>query len=155
VKIDIRILVGTAAIIAIAAVGYWYWNSPERRIKETLSEAEAAFEAKDIDGVMAHVSLRYRDDMGLAYLNLKELMNRGFEEFEEFDVRLGNLSLEIADDEATVLSELRLIVIQRGEKAYLLGNDQEPLPIEFQMLKETLSWKLGAINGIRVPYLEF
>lgn len=153
-KLHTRHVTWLIAMAALAAAGYWYWDSPERRIRKTLSEAESAFENKDLKGVMAHVSLRYRDDQGLAYLNLKGLMKRGFEEFEGFDVRLGNLSFAIADDEATVLADLRLIVIHEGEKAYLLGNDVEARPVEFRLAKETLSWKILAVNGIKVPYLE-
>ena len=144
-----------AAVIAAAFLVYRYWMSPERQIRKVLSESEAAFEAKDSDGVMRHVSLQYRDDLGLAYLNLKELMKKGFEEFEGFDVRLGNLRIDRSDDQATVLADLRLVVFQKGEKAFLLGSDEDPLPMEFQFARERLDWKIRAINGIRIPYVDF
>jgi hypothetical protein len=153
-KIDVRVLTGIAVVIAIAAFVYWYWNSPERQIKKLLSKAEAAFEAKDIEGTIDHFSLQYRDDLGLAYLNIKQLMKRGYEEFEGFDVKLGNLDIEVGDDQATVFSDFRLIVIN-DQKAYLIGSDEEVLPITFEFAKETMRWKIRAVNGIRVPYMEF
>ena len=153
-KINVRILIGITVIVAIATVGYRYWDSPERRIKKTLSQAETAFEAKDIEETISHFSLQYRDDMGLAYLNIKQLMKRGFDEFEGLDVRLSVDDIAIEDDEATVFTELRLIITQQGERAYLLGSQEEPLLIEFQLAKETFRWKIRAINGIRVPYLD-
>ncbi len=154
-KIDVRVLVGIAAVIAIAAAGYWYWNSPERRIKRVLSEAEAAFEAEDIDGTIAHFSLQYRDDLGLAYLNVKHLMKRGFDEFEGFDLKMGDLNMEIQDKDATVYADFRLIITAQGNKAYLLGTHEEALPIEIRLAKETLHWKIRAVNGIRIPFLDF
>ena len=154
-KIDVRVLVGIAVVIAIAAIGYWYWDSPERQIMKVLSKAEAAFEAEDIEGTIDHFSLQYRDDLGLAYLNIKQLMKRGFEEFGEFDVKLGNLDIEVEDDQATVLSEFRLIVISNDQKAYLLGSDEEALPITFILAKETMRWKIRAVNGIKIPFMEF
>ena len=153
-KIDVRVLVGIAVVIAIAAVGYWYWNSPEQRIRKMLSKAEAAFEAKDIEGTIDHFSLQYRDEMGLAYLNIKQLMAQGFEEFEGFDIRLAIDEIAIEDGEAIVLTGMRLIITTRGEQAYLLGSHEEPLPIEFKVAKETFHWKIRAVNGIRIPYLE-
>lgn len=150
-KMDFNRMALIAAVIAAAILAYRYWTSPEREIKKVLSQAEAAFEAKDLDGVMAHVSLQYRDDQGLAYLNLRELMKRGFDEFEGFDVRLGNLRVELSDDGATVPADLQLVVVQKGGKAYLLGSDEVPLAVEFRLAREALSWKIRAINGIRVP----
>jgi hypothetical protein len=154
-KMDFRRMAIIAAVIAAAILAYRYWMSPERQIKKVLSQAEAAFEAKDIDGVMAHVSLQYRDDQGLAYLNLKELIKRGFDEFEGFDVRLGNLRVELSDDGAAVPADLRLVVVHNGEKAYLLGNDAEPVAVEFHLAREALKWKIRAINGVRVPDMGF
>jgi hypothetical protein len=154
-KIDVRVLFGIAVVTAVAAAGYWYWNSPERQIRKALSKAEAAFEAKDIEGTIEHFSLQYRDDLGLAYLNIKQLMKRGFEEFEGFDVKLGNLDIGVEDDQATVLSEFRMIVINNDQKAYLLGSDEEALPITFQLAKETMRWKIRAVNGIKIPFMDF
>jgi hypothetical protein len=150
-KLDFRRTVMIAAVIAAGFLAYRYWTSPERQIKKALAEAETAFEGKDVDGVMAHVSLQYRDDQGLAYLNVKSLMKRGFEAFDGFDVRLGNLRIEVSDGEATVPADLRLVVVQKGGKAYLLGSDEESLAVEIHLAREALNWKIRAVNGIKIP----
>ena len=154
-RIDVRLAVGVLIVAGLGVAGYWFWNSPERQIRKTLSKVVTAFEAEDIDGTIAHFSLKYRDDMGLAYLNIKQLMKQGFEEFEGFDVLLSIRDFKIADNAAVVFADFRLIIEAQGQKAYIIGSHDNPIPIEFRFAKEILKWKILAVNGIRVPYLDF
>jgi hypothetical protein len=143
------------ALVICGVIGFWYWNSPERRIRTVLSESEAAVEAKDLDRVMSHVSLQYRDDQGLAYLPLRKLMKLAFDQFEGLDVRLSDIRIDINKEQAIVRADLEVLVVSRNEKADLIGSRQEPIPIRIALTNETLKWKIISVNGIRLPFTEF
>ena len=82
------------------------------------------------------------------------MMERGFDEFDGLDVKMSNYDLRIKEDQASVFCDFRLVISARGEKAYILGSDDEALQIEFRLIKETLRWKIRAINGIKIPFLD-
>jgi len=150
-----RIVITLLVAIALGVVGFLHWNSPERRIRAVLSDSEAAIEAKDLDRAMSHVSLQYRDEQGLAYLPMKRLMKRAFDQFEGFDIRLSDIRIDINEDQALIQADLEVLVVSQNEKAYLIGSRQEPVPIRIALAKETLNWKILSVNGIRLPITEF
>ena len=139
-------------LIAAGAIGFWYWNSPERQIRKVLSRGEAAIEAKDLDGAMALVSLQYRDELGLAYLPLKKMIELVFEEFESLDLNLANFKIDIQEDKALVQADLRITAAVGGEKSYVVGSRTEPVPVRIALIKELLLWKVQAVDGIRSPF---
>lgn len=141
-------------MIAASVIGFWYWNSPERRIRAILTDGKAAIEKKDLDRAMSHVSLQYRDENGFAYMTVKKLLKMAFDQFEEFDVRLTNVQMEIQKDRAVVHADLDVIGTHQGEKSYLIGSREEPVPIRITFAKETLRWQVLSVDGIRLPFDE-
>ena len=148
-------IVGLLVVMAAAVIGFLYWNSPERRIRAVLADGKAAIEAKDMDRAMSHVSLQYRDQNGFAYMTVKKLLKMAFDQFEGFDVRLSNVKMEIKKDRAVVSADLDVVGIQKGEKSYLIGSQQEPVPIRVTFVKETMRWLVVSVDGIRMPFDEF
>lgn len=142
-------------IIAGGAIGFWYWNSPERQIRKVLSKGITAVEAKDLDGVMAQVSLQYRDEAGLAYLPLKKMLRTVFERYESLDVNLANFKMDIQEDKALVQAGLRMFTTLGGERRYVVGSRTGASPVRIAFIKEFLLWKITAVNGIRSPLNEF
>ncbi len=154
-KLGARIVIPLLVVIAFGVIGFLYWNSPERRIRAVLADSEAAIEAKDLDRAMSHVSLQYRDERGLAYLTIKRLIKMAFDQFEGFDVKLSDIRVDINKDKALVQVNLEVLVVSKNEKAYLIGSQQEPVPIRIALAKEILQWKILSVNGIRLPITEF
>lgn len=150
-----RIIIPLLVVIGLGVIGFLSWNSPERRIRAVLSDSKAAIEAKDLDRAISHVSLQYRDEQGLAYLPMKRLMKRAFDQFEGFDVRLADIRIDISKDQALVQADLEILVVSQNEKAYLIGSQEEPVPIRITLAKEILDWKILSVNGIRIPSTEF
>ncbi|MBI3611457.1 MAG: hypothetical protein HY204_12260 [Nitrospirae bacterium] len=149
-------LIGTLLTVTIASViGFMYWNSPERRIRAVLSDGKAAIEAKEMDRAMSHVSLQYRDENGLAYMTVKKLLKMAFDQFEGFELRLTNVALEIEKDHAVVRADLDVIGIHQKEKSYLIGSQQEPVPIRITLVKETMKWQVVSVDGIKMPFADF
>ena len=143
------------AILAASVIGFLYWNSPERRIRAVLTDGKAAIEAKDLDRAMSHVSLKYRDENGLAYMTVKKLLKMAFDQFEGFDLRLTNVKLEIEKDRTVVHADLDVIGTNKGEKSYLIGSREEPVSIRITLVKETMRWQVLSVDGIRLPFAEF
>src|SRR3990172_2202845 len=154
-RLGARIVITLLAVLAVGVIGFWYWNSPERRIRGVLTDSEAAVQAEDLDRVMSHISLQYRDDQGLAYLPLKRLMKMAFDQFEGLDVRLSDIRIDIKKDQALVQADLEVLVVQQHEKAYLMGSREQPLPIRISLANQTLKWKILSVNGIRLPFTDF
>ena len=153
-KLGPRVIIPLLAVIMLGVIGFLSWDSPERRIRTALSDMKAAIESKDLDRAMSQVSLQYRDEQGLAYLPMKRLMKMAFDRFEGFDIRLSDIRIDINKDKALIQVDLEVIVGSPNEKAYLIGTQQEPLPIRIALSKEHMNWKILGVNGIRLPINE-
>jgi hypothetical protein len=154
-KLGAKVIIPLLVVIVLGVIGFLSWDSPERGIRAVLSDSQAAVEAKDLNRVMSHVSLQYRDEQGLAYLSMKRLMKMAFDRFEGLDVRLSDIRIDISKDKALVQVDLEVFVVSRNEKAYLIGSQQEPVPIRIALAKESMKWKILSVNGIRLPITEF
>lgn len=154
-KLRTWIIVTLLAVIAASVVGFLYWNSPERRIRAVLTDSKAAVEAKEMDRAMSHVSLQYRDENGFAYLTVKKLLKMAFDQFEGFELRLSKVQLEVEKDRAVVRADFETIGINKGEKSYLIGSREEPVPIRITLVKETMRWKIVSVDGIKIPFSDF
>ncbi len=143
---------GILVVLAAAVVAFLYWNSPARRIRAVLSDGEAAIEAKDLDRAMSHVSFHYQDEHGFNFLAVKDLLKRIFEQFEGFDVRLTNITVDIHDERAVVRTDLELVVIVKGEKAYLIGSGEKPVPVRMTFTKDMLRWQVQSVDGLRLSF---
>lgn len=151
-KRKVWVVIGFLTVTAAVIVGFLYWSSPERRIRAVLSDGEAAIEAKDLDRVMSHVSLQYRDERGFAYLTVKKLLRMACDEFEGFDLRLGNVHIDVQENGAVIQTDLEVLIIAQGKKAYLIGSREGPVPIRITMAKETMRWLVQSVDGIRMPF---
>lgn len=142
-------------VVMATAIGLWYFRSDERRIRKAMSQASEAVEREDLDGTMSHVSFQYRDERGWSYLIVKQLLREGFEEFDGIDIQMGRAAIEIRKEGAEAQLDLTVLVDLQGQKAYLIGNSEEPASIQIAMTKETLGWRITAVNGLRLPGMEF
>jgi len=136
-------------------IGFLYWNSPERRIRAVLSDSVAAVEAKDLDRIMYHVSLQYRDEQGFAYLPIKRLIQTAFDRFDGLDVRLTDIKIDIQKNQALAQANLEVLVASQSKKSSLIGGRQEPVPIRITLASEALKWKVLSVNGFKLPITEF
>lgn len=148
-------LVLLATALAVLVVGFLVWNSPERRIRAAISEGKAAIESKDLAGAMSHVSLHYQDPLGLNYGGVRMVLTRSFALFEKMAVRLDRMQVDVDDDRAAVHADLSIIVTTGGQKAYLIGGRDEPVPITIRFIKERIRWQVRSVEGIRWPGLDF
>lgn len=142
-------------LLAACAAAFFYWNSPERRIRAVLSEGRRAVESEDLERAMSQVSLQYRDDYGLTFLSLKRVAKRAFQEFEGMDIELSVVKTHVEDDRAVVLAKIDVYAGGPQGPEYLMGNPDAQHPAKITLIKEVLRWKIKNIEGIRPPFSDF
>ena len=147
-----RLLLAGLGVLAVAVgIGWWLWDSPERRIRHVLRDGEAAVEAEDLERAMSHVSLHYRDAWGLTHLGVRRLLERTFETFDGFRVRFTRVRLEVREERARVRGDLEVLVRFQGQWAYLVGRPGAPNAVTLFLAKEGRRWRVRRVDGIRMP----
>jgi hypothetical protein len=144
----------TALILALAVLIYLVVIKPlltsdEARIRKGIEKGAQAIEAKDLAKCLRHVSLHYRDEYGLTYVGVRELLGRIFQEFDAFEIGLGNLRfLSLEKEEASVSLDLKVKVSYRGKRGYLLGSGEDANRLKMRFVKEGRRWKVIQVEGI-------
>ena len=147
---------GKGFIIALALAGLIYLVfvrplliSDEARIKKGVKEGVEAIEAEDLEKCLRHVSIHYRDEYGLTYLGVKQLLSRIFQEFEAFEIDLGNLQITLLDKgTASAAFDLKVKVSYRGQNGYLLGSGDFSNRVTMSFIKEGRKWRVTRVEGV-------
>ncbi|GAB4414009.1 MAG: hypothetical protein OHK0032_10080 [Thermodesulfovibrionales bacterium] len=134
-------------LILIPAAVYLLWPSDEGRIKRLFKEGAEAVESKDVDAVMSKVSYNYRDDYGMTYLYIKEILKRQFEMFSDIKVEYEDLKIEVSKDRALAELNVRVIATIGNETGYIIGDIKTPLHLRFTLDKERTRWLIVKTEG--------
>lgn len=125
------------------------------------SEIEAVFndiiesgKNKDLEGVTEHFSLYYRDEYGVSYPVVKNIVSSTFEKFDSLDGSYGNVSVSLGEGEngeklAYTNVDVTAIGTRGGIPHTLLGTEDTPDNITVTLKKSTFrGWKIIKIEGI-------
>ncbi len=137
-----------AALLAAVVLAWFFWDSPERAVRVLLAEGESAVEAKDMAAAMALVSRAYHDENGLNHFAARRVLGWVFARFQALDVRLYDVRVEVRGDRATATGQLQVLIQDQGERIYLIGTPATADRVSVLLVKETLGWKVSAVNGI-------
>jgi hypothetical protein len=141
--------------IAVVALAWFFWDSPERAIRAVLREGETAVETKDLTTAMSQVSRHYLDENGLNYLALRRVLGWTFSRFQQLDVRMYDVSIDVNGNQATARAMLQVVLTaERSENHYLLGAAGLPELVTIKLVKEPLAWKVVSVNGIEALRLD-
>ncbi len=141
--------------IAVVALAWFFWDSPERAIRAVLRAGETAVEARDLTAAMSQVSRHYLDENGLNYLALRRALGWAFNRFQGLDVRMYDVSIDVSGDQAIAKAMLQVIVTADcSENRYLLGAAGLPERVTIKLVKEPLAWKVVSVNGIEASRLD-
>ena len=135
-------------LIALPLIIYLIWPSDESRIKKLFREGAKAVEKEDLDAAMSKVSYNYRDEYGLTYLYMKEMMKSAFERMKDFKVEYEDLKINIADRTATADMDVRIIATIGNETGYVLGDLSNPAHLKFTLEKERTTWLVTKTEGL-------
>jgi hypothetical protein len=145
---------GLIIALALAALVYLVLVRPllisdEARIRKGVKEGVEAIEAEDLQRCLRHVSIHYKDEYGLTYLGVKQLLSKKFQEFDAFEIYLGNLQITLLDKEtASAGFDLKVKVSYRGQKGYLLGSGEFSNRITMSFAKEGRRWRVTRVEGV-------
>jgi len=157
-------VIGLLSVLVLILVVYLLWPSDEARIRKLFKEGSSAVESKDLDGVMSKVSFAYRDEYGVTYLSLKEILKREFDLLSDIQVEYGTLRVEIirkggsqgeqpssdALDAAMAEMDIRVVATAGTETGYIVGDVKTPVHMKFTLQKERMKWLIVKAEGIRV-----
>ncbi len=141
--------------LALAALIYLVFVRPlliseEARIRKGVEEGVQAIEAKDLGKCLRHVSLHYKDEYGLTYLGVKQLLSKIFQEFDAFEIDLRDLRIILLDKGvASVTFDLKVKASYGGQRAYIIGAGDDSNRIEMNFIKEGGRWKVTQVEGVQ------
>ncbi len=155
-----KCVIGVLLLSAMIAAVYFLWPSDEKRIKKLFKEGARAAESGDVDGIVAKISFNYRDDYGMTYLTLKEVLKREFGKFSEVRVEYDDLKIKLlkkeessgdripsASHRAIADFNVRVIATSGGETGYIIGDIKAPHHLRFTLEKERVKWLIIKAEG--------
>jgi hypothetical protein len=133
---------------ALPIILYLLWPSDENRIKKLFKEGSQAIEKKELDAVMSKVSFNYRDEYGLTYLYIKELMKSVFQRMNDIKIEYENLDIKVNDKNATADMDIRILATIGNDTGYILGDLAKPVHLKFTLEKERIKWLVIKTEGL-------
>lgn len=136
-------------LIALPIIIYFLWPSDEYRIRKLIKEGASAVEREDLEGLMSKVSFNYRDEYGLSYLLLKDVIKREFGYYSDIDVEYENIEVEVDKDKATATLDLMVLASAGSERGYIFGDLREPLRLKLELEKGSMrKWLVLNSSGL-------
>ncbi|MEW6419210.1 MAG: hypothetical protein AB1480_14025 [Nitrospirota bacterium] len=133
---------------ALPIILYFLWPSDESRIKKLFKEGSQAIEKEELDAVMSKVSFNYRDEYGLTYLYIKELMKSVFQRMNGIKIEYENLDIKVNDKKATADMDVRILATIGNDTGYILGDLSKPVHFKFTLEKERAKWLVIKTEGL-------
>lgn len=147
-----KTILSLAFLIIAPLILYVVWPSDENRIKKLFREGAKAIEQEKREDVMAKVSFTYRDEKGLSYIMIKEMISRIFGQMSDINIEYRITHITVDDTQATAELDLRVIVRSGQETGYAVGDAAEPAHMKFFLEKERARWLVIRTEGIPLPY---
>lgn len=141
-------IISFAVLILLPLIIYFLWPSDESRIKKLFREGAKAVEQKKPDDVMSLVSFNYSDDRGLAYITIKEGLERVFQRMSGIKIDYEIKTITVKDKTATVDLDIRVIASYGQDTGYAVGDASSPAHMKFFLEKERAKWLVTKTEGL-------
>lgn len=110
---------------------------------------------KDLEGVMDHFSINYRDEYGATYPVVKNVIEGFFAKYDSFDGNYSELKVSIndSDKEKMAVANLDFYVngIKTGNSIPIFGNEVLPENVTVTLEKNTFGdWKIKKVEGLSI-----
>lgn len=135
-------------IIVTALIIYLVWPSDENRIKKLFKEGSRAIEKEDLETVMSKVSFHYRDEYGLSYLSVKEILKSVFRQTEDIKIEYEHVNITVSDDTATADMDVLVLATIGNNTGYILGDLSEQAHLTFTLEKARTKWLVIKTEGL-------
>lgn len=149
-----KVLISILALSVLAWFLFSGGKNGDEYFNNYFSKMVKAGEEEDTDKFMDNFSLHYKDDYGLNYIVVKNLVKNVFENYDMVQGEFSNLSSSISKDSegkeiATVNMDVTATADKNGIEKGILGFDSTPDNITIYLEKSTLgSWKIVSVEGI-------
>ncbi|MFH0809196.1 MAG: hypothetical protein V2A77_01805 [Pseudomonadota bacterium] len=121
-----------------------------RLVRAALEAGSAAVASEGLSQCVRFISPGYKDGCGYNIALLRQLLKRAFKEFDHPQLQfVGPSVIRVRGREAKVAADVRLSVLYRGRRGYLLGDDTAANHVLVQLNKAAYGWKLSRIDGLR------
>ncbi|HWP93635.1 MAG TPA: hypothetical protein VNN20_15695 [Thermodesulfobacteriota bacterium] len=150
------------AVVAVILTYLFYPSGDDtREVAALLDQALESGKKKDLDGVMMHFSLNYRDEYGASYPVVKNIVKTYFDKFDSFDGKYSRLKASINETEGGEKQGVANLDIQvwgmkSGIPTPILGDLDSSSNITVTLKKSRLSgWKIVKVEGLEEAGGEF
>ncbi len=144
-------------IVLVVLMFFFFFPSEDdtREIEAAIDEIMIAGREKDLEGVMDHFSIHYRDEYGATYPVVKNVIMHFFSNYEGFEGNYSDLKVSINDsnEEKVAVASLDVYVsgVKAGQIFPIVGSELSPENIIVTLEKTTLgAWKIKEIEGISI-----
>ena len=143
--------------LIILALAYFFFSggkNDDEYFNNYFQEMVKAGEEKDTDQFMDNFSLQYKDDYGLNYIVIKNIVKNVFEKYNKIEGSFSGLSSSISKDEdgretALVNMDVTATGSIGGIDKGILGLNKTPENITVYLEKSAFgSWQIVRVEGI-------
>lgn len=148
-------------IFALAVlIAFYFYNKQSgsndpRYFESYVSQIEEAGENKDFEGFIGFFSSHYRDEAGINYIYLKNIVRNQFEKYERFEASYYDLAVSAPyrDDQDNSLIDINMDVhisgLRNGIPVDIIGETGNTDNLTITLRKSFLGeWKVVSISGI-------
>jgi hypothetical protein len=154
---------GIFIVIIAVVLAYLFYPSGDdtREVAALLDQALESGKKKDLDGVMEHISLNYKDEYGASYPVVKNVVKNYFEKFDSFDGKYSGLKASINETEGgerqgVANLDIQVWGVKSGIPTPILGDLDSSSNITITLKKSRLGgWKVVKVEGIEEAGGEF
>ncbi|HEX3033596.1 MAG TPA: hypothetical protein VHT73_00480 [Thermodesulfobacteriota bacterium] len=149
-----KYIVLTIIILGILIYSFLQSGDDPSEIEAVFNEVIDSGKKKDLGGVMEHFSINYRDDYGITYPVVKNIVKNFFKRFDGFEADYSNLVVSINENEegekqAVANLDVQVSGIRNGIPVPILGDEDTQQNITVTLIKsKLLGWKIVKVEGI-------
>ncbi len=150
-KYYLKIFIGAMGLVVLIWYGAGMFIGDKSKINKVLKTAVNGVENKDPLEFLSVFAKTYQDDMGFSKMLIMEFTHRAFKAFEDIDVDLSNVKIEIDGKRALVTLNIwgeatRVSTMGAGKNPLRESFEQRGSQINFS--KESGSWKIVSSKKI-------
>ena len=143
-------------IIVIALLIYFFYpgDVDTVEIEGTIEDIIASARNNDTEGFIDHFSINYKDEYGVTYPAVKQMIKNAVEKYDKFEADYSGLSVlmsknEEVENEASAKVDITLRGVKSGVSHNLIGDPDSPDNIIITLKKSPLTgWKITKVEGI-------
>ncbi|MFQ5788705.1 MAG: hypothetical protein ACE5H1_12080 [Thermodesulfobacteriota bacterium] len=155
-----KIILAVIVVAVLLIIFFLPDGDDTSEMESVFNQVIIAGEGKNLDGVMDHISLHYRDEYGVTYPVVKNIVKRYFEIYDSFDAGYSDLDVSFNESEKEVnaLANLDVYVtgIRSDNSIAIWGNEESPDNVTVTLEKSILGdWKIKSVDGINIEEIGY